>query len=231
MKKPSILVLLIFTACPLFAQTWTGTTTTKAAIGTTTYENSRLTIMNVQNAPGPSSAIKILNGANNTYPPGNIFEIWNGLYQSFMGQNGSVISYNPEMIFWVNNNSSVGIKSSLRIGSTAANGSFSNYKLSVDGDMIAKRCVIQVTNWADYVFAKDYVLPPLSEVEQYIETNKHLPGVPDQKEVLANGIEIGKMNEILLKKIEELTLYTIRLQKEMDQLKGDLKIRDVVQTD
>jgi hypothetical protein len=99
MKKPSILVLLIFTACPLFAQTWTGTTTTKAAIGTTTYENSRLTIMNVQNAPGPSSAIKILNGANNTYPPGNIFEIWNGLYQSFMGQNGSVISYNPEMIF------------------------------------------------------------------------------------------------------------------------------------
>jgi hypothetical protein len=119
----------------------------------------------------------------------------------------------------------------LRIGSTAANGSYSNYKLSVDGDMIAKRCVIQVTNWADYVFAKDYVLPPLSEVEQYIETNKHLPGVPDQKEVLANGIEIGKMNEILLKKIEELTLYTIRLQKEMDQLKGDLKIRDVVQTD
>lgn len=111
----------------------------------------------------------------------------------------------------------------VRIGETAASGSYSNYKLSVDGDMIAKRCVIQVANWADYVFAPGYALPALSEVENFIEQNKHLPGVPTEAEVMEKGVEMGEMNKVLLQKVEELTLYMIRLEKENESMKAAIR--------
>lgn len=112
------------------------------------------------------------------------------------------------------------IPNKLRIGSLAANGAYANYKLSVDGDMIAKRCVIQVNSWADFVFQKNYTLPSLQEVERYISKNQHLPGIPGEQEVLEKGVEVGEMNALLLQKVEELTLYVIQLQKEIDGLKS-----------
>ncbi|MEI6433676.1 MAG: hypothetical protein WCP32_02450 [Bacteroidota bacterium] len=71
----------------------------------------------------------------------------------------------------------------------------------------------------DYVFKAGYNLRPLSEVESFINLNKHLPDVPSEATVLANGLNLGEMNTTLLQKVEELTLYMIQLQKDNDALK------------
>ena len=78
--------------------------------------------------------------------------------------------------------------------------------------------VMNPSCWPDYVFAKDYNLLPLSEVEQFITENQHLPGVPSAAEVEANGVNLGKMNNILLEKVEELTLYIIQLEKRLSEV-------------
>jgi hypothetical protein len=87
-----------------------------------------------------------------------------------------------------------------------------------------------LASWADYVFEKEYQLLSLKEVEAYIQINKHLPGVPSAKEVETNGLDVGNNQAILLKKIEELTLYLIEqnkkgetLQKRIDLLEKEIK--------
>ncbi len=71
----------------------------------------------------------------------------------------------------------------------------------------------------DYVFENDYKLLSLKEIESYIKANKHLPEIPSAKEIEANGLELGLMNLLLLKKVEELTLYAIKQDKEIEALK------------
>ncbi len=72
--------------------------------------------------------------------------------------------------------------------------------------------------WADYVFAKDYKLKELNEVEEYIAENKHLPGIPSAADIEKNGLSVGKMQALHMEKIEELTLYMIELQKQNELL-------------
>ena len=87
------------------------------------------------------------------------------------------------------------------------------YRLAVDGNIMAEEIQIQLSHtWPDYVFEEDYDLKPLSEVEAFVKANKHLPEVPSAKEVASEGQRLGEMNAILLKKVEELTLYLIRQQ-------------------
>lgn len=69
---------------------------------------------------------------------------------------------------------------------------------------------------ADYVFEPDYRLAPLSEVEAFTQANKHLPEVPSATEMTSNGVDLAKMNMLLLKKVEELTLHAIAQEKRMD---------------
>jgi hypothetical protein len=92
-------------------------------------------------------------------------------------------------------------------------------KLSVEGTIGARKMQVKQTTWADFVFQPDYQLPPLQEVANYISTNKHLPGIPTTEQVQQNGIDLGEMNKLLLQKMEELTLYIIAQQKQIDQLK------------
>jgi len=73
--------------------------------------------------------------------------------------------------------------------------------------------------WSDFVFAKDYKLKTLKQVESYVKENKHLPDVPSAKEVEKDGIDVATMDAKLLQKIEELTLYVIQQQKEIEELK------------
>ncbi len=96
-----------------------------------------------------------------------------------------------------------------------------NFKLSVGGKVRAEEIEVSLisSGWADFVFEEDYQLTPLKEVEDFIETNKHLPNVPSAKEVTEKGINLGQMDAILLRKIEELTLYMIALKKENEALK------------
>jgi hypothetical protein len=65
----------------------------------------------------------------------------------------------------------------------------------------------------DYIFAKDYKLKTLQEVEEYIERNNHLPEIPSAQEIEKNGLMLAEMNMGLLKKVEELTLYMIQQEK------------------
>jgi hypothetical protein len=96
----------------------------------------------------------------------------------------------------------------------------SDVMLTVDGHAIFKKVVVTQSNWADFVFADDYELPALSDVEEFIRTNKHLPNIPKEQEVIENGISLGDMDALLLQKIEELTLYMIQLQKKNDELEA-----------
>ncbi len=82
------------------------------------------------------------------------------------------------------------------------------------------------SRWADKVFEKDYALMPLSEVKYYIDQNKHLPNVPSATEVVENGVVMNEMVAKLLEKVEELTLYTIQQQAEIDALKEQIKTKN-----
>ncbi|WP_165022115.1 MULTISPECIES: hypothetical protein [unclassified Dysgonomonas] len=96
-------------------------------------------------------------------------------------------------------------------------------KLEVNGTIRAKEIKIEATGWPDFVFDREYKLPSLREVENHINEHKHLSGVPSEKEVIENGISVGEMQAKLLQKIEELTLYTIQLEKKYDELREELK--------
>ncbi len=100
----------------------------------------------------------------------------------------------------------------------------SGYKLAVNGKAIAEEVRVEMAGdgtgeWPDYVFQPNYPLLSLSELEQSIQQNGHLPNIPSAAEVEADGIELGDMNRRLLEKVEELTLYVIELKKEIDALK------------
>ena len=92
------------------------------------------------------------------------------------------------------------------------------FVVTKEGKAIAREVEVSRTGWCDYVFADDYDLAELSEVEAYIQENKHLPGVPSETEVINNGLQLGEMSAIHMQKIEELTLYVIELQKNYEKL-------------
>lgn len=103
---------------------------------------------------------------------------------------------------------------------------YPDYKLAVNGKILCTEMKVKLyEQWPDYVFKPDYKLRTLQEVDQYIQINKHLPELPSAKEVTETGINVGEMNAKLVKKVEELTLYIIALQKEMDQLKTKVSSR------
>jgi hypothetical protein len=100
------------------------------------------------------------------------------------------------------------------------------YKLFVKDGIKTEKVKVDIAannGWADYVFEKDYKLMPLKEVEQFINKNGHLPEVPTTEEAIKNGIELKEMNILLLKKIEELTLYTLEQQRRIEALEQKVK--------
>ncbi len=103
------------------------------------------------------------------------------------------------------------------IGTTAPG----TYTLAVEGTLGARVIEVKATAWADFVFDKDYKLMPLSEVEDSIKANKHLPGVPAEEQVKKEGINVVAMDAILLKKIEELTLYIIEQNKRIEAIEKE----------
>lgn len=115
------------------------------------------------------------------------------------------------------------------IGTTDPQG----YMLAVNGSVIATSVTVKLqTSWPDYVFKPNYKLPSLLEVKTYIDKNQHLPEVPSEIEVTKKGINLGEMNKVLVKKVEELTLYLIDKdkqladqQKQIDELKQQSDIR------
>lgn len=97
-----------------------------------------------------------------------------------------------------------------------------NYRLYVNGGILTTK--VKVANycsasWADYVFAPDYELPTLADVETYIKENNHLPNIPSATAIEKEGLDLADMQSKQMAKIEELTLYLIDMKKEIDELK------------
>ena len=108
-------------------------------------------------------------------------------------------------------------------------------KLTVKGKIHAEEIIVDLAVPADYVFQKyftgksdlkaDYEFPKLEEIEKFVKENNHLPGVPSAKEIQENGLKVGEMNNLLLQKIEELTLLLIEQNKKMTQ--QDVRINEL----
>lgn len=107
----------------------------------------------------------------------------------------------------------------LRVGVSVADMPI-GYRAAIAGKLICEEVrVALLADWPDYVFDENYNVPSPSEWEAFIKANKHLPGVPSAAEVANEGIALGEMQAILLRKIEELTLMVIEQQKQIEQLK------------
>ncbi|MFV5701596.1 hypothetical protein ACM55F_06955 [Flavobacterium sp. XS2P12] len=118
-------------------------------------------------------------------------------------------------------------KGKVGIGSTNP-----DQKLTVKGKIHAEEIIVDLAVPADYVFQKyytgkselksDYTLPTLAEIESFTKKNHHLPNVPSAQEVQQNGVSLGTMSNVLLQKVEELTLYAIEQNKVIEELKAQV---------
>ena len=157
----------------------------------------------------------------------------NGIANTWMIYNMTGV-YGNSLQFWAyddlgcaggmcNNRFTVMDNGNVGIGSTNPQN-----KLDVNGTIHSKEVKVDMLGWSDFVFKKEYNLPTLQEVEKHIAENGHLENIPNEEEVLKNGINLGEMNAKLLQKIEELTLYVIEQEKknskqsiEIDSLKKE----------
>jgi len=184
--------------------------------------------------PKPDAAY---NGLVNTGDHG-IF--WSDVHQNYNSNSGFVIcpySTNSKGIKIASNghvgicNSSISDDASLVISAPSTSsdnyfiklvdGTNSQVLIRKDGKIFAKEVEIK-TSLPDFVFDNDYSLMTLKDLERYININKHLPDVPSSIEAETNGVGVGEMNQILLKKIEELTLYIIKQQASIEELQNKI---------
>lgn len=101
-------------------------------------------------------------------------------------------------------------------GLTASGPSVFSSDVTVQGTLYAKT---QSTQVPDYVFGDSYKLMPLAKVEEFVKSNRHLPGIPSASEMETKNVNLVEMNMLLLQKIEELTLHVIEQQKQIEEIK------------
>ena len=142
----------------------------------------------------------------------------NGIINQATTTNGNrVVDLNNSNIWFSTANSTSNGK--MYLGSTAVYpNATGNYRLFVEGGILTEKVKVALrssANWADYVFANDYQLMPLSEVEAFVKTNKHLPGIDSAEQLAKEGIDVAAMQSKQMEKIEELTLYIIDQDKKI----------------
>ncbi|CAM3950191.1 MULTISPECIES: hypothetical protein [Flavobacterium] len=147
--------------------------------------------------------------------------------ESYLTVGGKAV-WPVEHNFWVKTGSSkfegdVIAATNIGIGTSTFVDGADTFRLSVKGKVRAEEVKVYV-GWADYVFAKDYQLPSLEEVEEHIKEKGHLINVPSGKEIEENGLFVGEITKIQQEKIEELTLYLIEQKKEIEVLKAQMKL-------
>jgi hypothetical protein len=95
------------------------------------------------------------------------------------------------------------------------------YKLAVDGKVICEELTVQLSgSWPDYVFAPEYELLTIEQLKKYVAVNKHLPNIPSASEIEKFGLSVGDMQNRMMEKIEELSLYIIQLQERIEMLEN-----------
>ncbi|NPD44859.1 hypothetical protein HNS40_04725, partial [Lentimicrobium sp. S6] len=126
---------------------------------------------------------------------------------------------------WDETNSVANYYGSVGIGTA----NVGTHKLVVAGSINAT--LIKVTETvpsSDYVFESDYSLMPLNELETFVKTNKHLPEVMSAEEFAKDGYSLGEMDDILLRKVEELTLYVIDQDKTINTQQETLEQQQIL---
>jgi hypothetical protein len=252
MKKLTIL-LLIFTAFSMNAQDYFSTTTSTAGStdDITHYGTVVIGDLNQGYIPNPwlsyNDILLRLNNKNlntslevrNNYGKFNLsVASVNGAYSPIAEQGDIVFTKNTakHIIFNLNNSENDGNSafffgdsmntktlSILNNGKVGIGTGTPDAELAVNGTVHARKVLVDLVGWPDFVFETGYNLPSLKEVEKHIQEKGHLQNIPSAKQVEDNGVELGEMSSKLLQKIEELTLYTIQQQKLIDQLQKDLK--------
>ena len=133
-------------------------------------------------------------------------------------QSGVYNVQNSNMLFNINGTNRMLIQNNGNIGIGTASPA---YKLDVNGTIRANEIIVNTTG-ADFVFAEDYQLRPLSEVKAFIQENKHLPEIKSAQEMQENGVGINELQTQLLQKIEELTLYILQQEDRIKALEAEL---------
>lgn len=149
----------------------------------------------------------------------------------------NVTDYNNNSLLFVRNDGNIGIGFNNPLQKLAVNGKvrigtrevhsmspyYNEYMLSVNGAIITDKVIVSSGEWADFVFNEDYKLMTIEDLANYINKNNKLPDIPNEKEVMENGLDLAKMNAKLLQKIEELTLYIIELKSENNLIKKQIE--------
>jgi hypothetical protein len=131
------------------------------------------------------------------------------------------IDYVPNLYFRAGLSTAVAFKDNGHVGIGTIH---PDELLTVQGTIHAGKIRIDLASpLSDYVFAPDYRLMPLSELENYVKKNRHLPGIPSAAEVQKSGLDMGEMQNLLLQKIEELTLHAIEQQKKIDKQSAEIE--------
>lgn len=156
---------------------------------------------------------------------------------NFSDYSDTLIATTPESTIYTDLNSNLPTVSwttkDLFVNGTAGIGTSPDpaYKLAVNGNIRAKEIIVE-TGWADFVFEKDYHLPSLSEVEMHILENGHLKDIPSAATVEKEGVNLGNISARLLQKIEELTLYSIEMEKRLRNLENEnIQLRKLIADD
>ncbi len=166
--------------------------------------------------PDEESSIGLYTSPNNSGEPWMIS-------QGAWGNKGNLIFGFKRPLMKITQNGNVFIYGSGQNPVNAKPEFLSKYAMFVEqGVMSEDFAIAPVANWADYVFNKDYKLKNLEDVEAYIIQHKHLEGIPSQKEVEENGYSVNGLNVHLVEKVEELTLYIIKEDNEIKQLKKEV---------
>lgn len=245
MKK--IYLLFILASTNVFAQTWNttgnaGTNSTTNFLGTTDnkdlilktnglerlkFSSTGSVFFNLSTLPG-SDGIDIVSNTQNLVAGTDI--VWIKSSHTQVNDIGLLTLSNA--IIWQNPVFSARENGKIFIGTTASNyttpncSDCNNYRLFVKDGIRTEKVKVDVAStngWADYVFKNDYILPTLGEVEKHIKENGHLPNIPSAEEIMKDGLNLGEMEAKLLQKIEELTLYTIDQNKQIQELQKDNK--------
>ncbi|MDF2552506.1 MAG: hypothetical protein K0R77_1781 [Chryseobacterium sp.] len=234
MKKIALLATCALFSNSLFSQQWDGATNStdyifrngKVSIGTDN-NNDKLNLNGNLRLTG-NFGNKIVFGGGSTSSNGSTivgdggdFHMELSGFKLYLHPNVSAyfgdIDPNPEL----KKSFSMGLSGLIGMGTDNFYCSqCTDYRLFVKDGIKTEKVKVEIAannGWADYVFKKNYKLMPLQDLQSYIDEKGHLPEIPTTEEAIANGIELKEMNILLLKKVEELTLYTLQQQKNIEE--------------